>query len=264
MNTLTSLCLYEINDQDMRLVLQLLEKNNTVTNVCLLRDLQSITDENTSAISNATASQLNETLKRNTCLKRLRLNGDPVVLRLLALFMKSNKLSSLEHVCLDTLGDVSVSDHNMDGLPIFLWSLKTNTTLSSLKLQYAYREDLITRQTWKLLLQVVRENVHIKKIFLNFPDPDDEAPIYVDEFASALCDNQSLTAVEVLHNGRTQPMFDFCCRLFERRNRIREMVERKQVSDALWPHILRSLAFNPSAVFMTARYIPWPCSQTPF
>lgn len=49
---------------------------------------------------------------------------------------------------------------------------------------------------------------------------------------------------------------DHICRIFNTRNRVRQMMERREIASALWPELLEALIPNPSAAFLAMQYLP--------
>eukprot|EP00977_Amphora_coffeiformis_P022413 scaffold10860_cov182-Amphora_coffeaeformis.AAC.30 len=69
--------------------------------------------------------------------------------------------------------------------------------------------------------------------------------------------NSRLTVIKIRHNGRMQPRLDFVCRLFSRRNQIKQRIQQNEIKTSLWPMVLESLLPSPSALFLAMRYVLW-------
>lgn len=81
--------------------------------------------------------------------------------------------------------------------------------------------------------------------------------MHIDDFAMALEANTSLTRVEVKYSRDKDfaKSLQFVCRIYTRRNQIRQMVQRDELPQVLWPQVLQSLASTPSAIFLTMAYV---------
>lgn len=236
-----------MSNEQAREMVQYLERNASIAHVSIPAHQQGATLH----------YQLKRTLQRNKTLKNLQIKFHPHLISVLAPLMKSNTCS-LEYLCLDELGP---GRPQLAGLPDFLRSLFRNTTLRGLRLNFECRASLVTLKFWDTFLELIRHNTHLKELVLSLSYDSDDTPINADDLAIALNVNTTLTSVQVLHNGRPRPLLDFCCRLYTRRNRIQQMVKEKLVRDSLWPVVLEALTPNPSALFLTMRYLPWPADS---
>lgn len=236
----------QMSEDEWRETLERLENNSSVTSVCLRPP----------EIDAGLFYPLRRTLQSSQTLKKLQLRFHPRLVPVLMNLMENNTCTSLEHLCLDQVEpDAAIFFR----LPALLKSLLHNTTLQGLALNLNSHSPLVFEKLWESLLQLIRQNSHLRKLVLrSLSDKDDETPINTDELALALNENSTLTTVQILLGGRPRPPINFVCRLYNRRNRIQKMVRDKQISDALWPQVLESLVPNPSAIFLTMRYIPWP------
>lgn len=105
----------------------------------------------------------------------------------------------------------------------------------------------------------------------SFADPYEEPSDYsaADDLAVALAKNSSLKAIdfsskykkgEGVYCGEYE-VVNFVCRLYSRRNRIKQMMQQGQMFPQLWPLVLESMIPDPSAVFLASKLIPLPMSS---
>ena len=243
---LRSISLHEINNEETCHLLQLLENNNTIERVQIKWDLR----ETYHHLSEATVFQLRRTLKTNRSIKKLCLYHHPKALPVLVEVMENN-CGSLEHICLE---QVTMNCSGNADFTHLLRSLRNNTPLRGMTLQYTNHRRLIPHESWKLLMEAIRYNSHLKVLNLCFSALGDASSVNIDELGDALTHNFNLTTVKIRHNGRTQPQLDFISRLFCRRNLIMQGTQQKEFPTTLWPKVLESLSPSPSELFLAMKY----------
>ena len=216
-------------------MLSLLEENDNLVSLKL----------NYARPSERNVGKLEETLAANKTLKSFEFWYETPFIPALSRIVQGTDCS-LEHLGLENIyhGDLSV----------LLQALQTNTTLTSLYFQFGFTPA--TRDTWELIYALIRQNKYLTVLKIRIACKDQQ--FCLDDLASAMAKDTNLTDVKMVETGgNDDAKIDFVCRLFTRRNLIRQMVERQQISAVLWPVIMESMTANPSAMFLAMQYAPW-------
>lgn len=246
-SALESLALFQMDNNIIDGLFRTLEENNNLNSLTVRFKSR---DPN-ETISAAAVDQMRRTLLSNESLKSLSLSLKAGLLPVIVELLESDSCS-LKHLRLD---DVSPQDDSS------LWAgLFENSTLRGLALCYrAHHQDHICEQTWNTILHFVRHNKQIESLELETPGGSNYVGA-VDELAIALDKNTHLTDINLRHNPRNQPQFDFVCRLFGRRNRIlMAQTGQMPIPKSLWPQVLQSM--TPSSLFLIACHVPLPTSS---
>jgi hypothetical protein len=137
-------------------------------------------------------------------------------------------------------------------LSTLLRALARSTTLKSMSLSVheLVREDEI------LLLRAIRQTQTLEKLSVNYETGALARPDFVDEFAFALKQNTSLTAVEVYEDGRT--VINHVARIFTSRNRFKKVLGARAPERlaGAWPMALCQMKSPDPSDGLEGRWIP--------
>ena len=198
----------------------------------------------------------------NKTLTSLTFHASQADLEVLAQVLGSNS-TCLKHLCLESIHHENASN--------VLYSLRFNTSLSSLKLKYnmcAFPDStwealllnmphLITLERLEAVIPVesfgTSNGENLAAVWARKPNLMNKARDTVDNLAVALAENSSLVSTKIIvQQVGTQQRCDmdyllnFVCRLYSRRNCVRRMIAQGHMTPELWPAVLESLRPNPS------------------
>ena len=219
-------------------VLRLIETSHNITALTLSCDDRTFDENN--------AKQLRRTLLGNRNLRTLSMPACPDCDRVLSNLLENNAVA-LEGLCLTCIA--------FDPTNI-LRAVRSNPVLAELTLNMSRIRDALNIKISRDFLGEISHLVHLKKLSLDFSRCN--SSVDPDELATALEGNKSLVSIKVKMSSQQDSKFDFCCRLFEHRNRVQQMVTQDAFPNSLWPILLEKLFPNPSSVFLAMTYVPFP------